>query len=263
MSGAFPCSKPSLPSNTRRSGAAAVSPTASVADPWRRATSSLIVSCARHARIQTATLRGVFALVPRPVVAAGHAAGGHEPARRGGKMHLRGPLRVRDGSALRSAPNASYALQMHFPVTGVRRLARDGSRPPPACPAAAQWWSPTGATLPRAERLQARRRGSRPSRVGDGWRSIGHSPTASVQKTTAAATSADDQPWSAAPWQRAISPPRCFSGLSTATASYHPRAMDDSPSLRRYRKRSSRTPPSVDTLKRTENHAGHPRVISA
>ena len=31
-------------------------------------------------------------------------------------MHLRGPPRLRDGSALRSAPNASYALQTHFPV---------------------------------------------------------------------------------------------------------------------------------------------------
>ena len=50
--------------------------------------------------------------------AAGHAAGGHEPARRGGKMHLRGPFRLRDGSTLRSAPTALYALQMHFPVKG-------------------------------------------------------------------------------------------------------------------------------------------------
>ena len=39
-----------------------------------------------------------------------------EPARRGGKAHLRGLIRLRDGSGIET-PNASYALQMRFPAT--------------------------------------------------------------------------------------------------------------------------------------------------
>jgi len=42
-------------------------------------------------------------------------------------------------------------------------------------------------------------------------------PEGVSSKTTAAATSADDQSWSAAPWHQPILPTRCFSGLSTVT----------------------------------------------
>ena len=42
-------------------------------------------------------------------------------------------------------------------------------------------------------------------------------PEGVSSKTTAAATPADDQSWSAAPWHQPTMPTRCFSGLSTVT----------------------------------------------
>ncbi len=51
-----------------------------------------------------------------PRTEPGRPACCHEPARRGGKAHLRGLIRVRDGSGIET-PNASYALQMRFPAT--------------------------------------------------------------------------------------------------------------------------------------------------
>ena len=59
-----------------------------------------------------------------------------------------------------------------------RCLARDGSRPQPACPAAVDGRIPWHDGR-EGHGLDAP---SRRSRVCEGWRSIGHSPTASVQK---------------------------------------------------------------------------------